>query len=126
VTTNDDGRAVNGRLKRSVAPIVAAAALTVAVGGFEAVRAEQTNARSQVTVDNFSFAPATTSVPIGTTITWTNRDDVPHTIVSTEQKFRSPVLDTDEQFSHRFDVPGTCNYFCSMHPTMTGRIVVGG
>jgi plastocyanin len=80
----------------------------------------------QIAVDNFSFAPATTSVPIGTTITWTNRDDVPHTIVSTEQKFRSPVLDTDEQFSHRFDVPGTCNYFCSMHPTMTGRIVVGG
>jgi len=80
----------------------------------------------QIAVDNFSFAPATTSVPIGTTITWTNRDDVPHTIVSTEQKFRSPVLDTDEQFSHRFDVPGTCNYFCSMHPKMTGRIVVGG
>jgi Icc protein len=80
----------------------------------------------QIVVDNFSFAPATTSVGVGTTITWTNRDDVPHTIVSTEQKFRSPVLDTDEQFSHRFDVPGTCNYFCSMHPKMTGRIVVGG
>jgi 3',5'-cyclic-AMP phosphodiesterase len=78
-----------------------------------------------VVVENFSFAPATTSVPVGATITWTNRDDVPHNIVSTEQKFKSPVLDTDEQFSHRFDVPGSYKYFCSIHPTMTGRIVVG-
>jgi 3',5'-cyclic-AMP phosphodiesterase len=78
-----------------------------------------------VAVDNFSFTPATTSVPIGSTIRWTNRDDVPHNIVSTEQKFKSPVLDTDEQFSHRFDAPGSYKYFCSIHPTMTGRIVVG-
>jgi 3',5'-cyclic-AMP phosphodiesterase len=78
-----------------------------------------------VVVDNFSFAPATASVPVGSTITWTNRDDVPHNIVSTEQKFKSPVLDTDEQFSHRFDAPGSYKYFCSIHPKMTGRIVVG-
>jgi 3',5'-cyclic-AMP phosphodiesterase len=78
-----------------------------------------------VVVDNFSFAPAAASVPVGTTITWTNRDDVPHNIVSTEQKFKSPVLDTDEQFSHRFDQPGTYPYFCSIHPKMTGRITVG-
>ena len=78
-----------------------------------------------VVVDNFSFSPAKASVSAGTTITWTNRDDVPHTIVSAEQKFRSPVLDTDEQFSHRFDVPGTYQYFCGMHPKMTGQIVVG-
>jgi len=78
-----------------------------------------------VVVDNFSFAPATTSVSVGSTITWTNRDDVPHNIVSTEQKFKSPVLDTDEQFSHRFDAPGSYRYFCSIHPKMTGRIVVG-
>jgi Icc protein len=78
-----------------------------------------------VSVDNFSFAPTTVSVTAGSTITWTNRDDVPHTIVSTEQKFKSPVLDTDEQFSHRFDAPGTYKYFCSLHPKMTGQIVVG-
>jgi Icc protein len=78
-----------------------------------------------VVVDNFSFAPAMASVPAGTTITWTNRDDVPHTIVSTEQKFKSPVLDTDGQFSHRFDAPGTYGYFCSIHPKMTGQVVVG-
>ena len=62
----------------------------------------QTSGVHDVGVDNFSFAPATVSVPLGTTITWTNHDDVPHQIVSTEQKFKSPVLDTDGQFSHQF------------------------
>lgn len=81
--------------------------------------------RHDVGVDNFSFAPATTSVPVGTTITWTNHDDVPHQIVSTEKKFKSPVLDTDGQFSHRFDDAGAYNYFCSLHPKMTGQILVG-
>jgi plastocyanin len=86
---------------------------------------EMTKARlSEVSVDNFSFAPATTTVAAGSTITWTNRDDIPHTVVSTEQKFKSPVLDTGEQFSHRFDTPGTYKYFCSIHPKMTGQIVV--
>ena len=79
---------------------------------------------TEVSVDNFSFAPATATVKVGSTITWTNRDDIPHTVVSTEQKFKSPVLDTGEQFSHRFDTPGTYKYFCSIHPKMTGQIVV--
>jgi 3',5'-cyclic-AMP phosphodiesterase len=79
---------------------------------------------SDVSVDNFSFAPATASVTVGSTITWTNRDDIPHTVVSTEKKFKSPVLDTGEQFSHRFDAPGTYKYFCSIHPKMTGQVVV--
>jgi 3',5'-cyclic-AMP phosphodiesterase len=78
----------------------------------------------QVVVDNFSFAPAMTAVAAGATVTWTNRDDVPHNIVSTNQKFKSPVLDTDEQFSHTFDAPGTYKYFCSIHPKMTGQVVV--
>jgi Icc protein len=82
-------------------------------------------AAHEVVVDNFSFAPSTVSVPAGTTVTWTNRDDVPHNIVSVEQKFKSPVLDTTEQFSHRFDAPGSYKYFCGLHPKMTGRIVVG-
>jgi Icc protein len=78
----------------------------------------------QVVVDNFAFAPATTAVAAGSTITWTNRDDVPHNVVSTEQKFKSPVLDTDERFSHTFDAPGTYKYYCSIHPKMTGQVVV--
>jgi plastocyanin len=78
----------------------------------------------QVVVDNFSFAPAMSAVAVGSTVTWTNRDDVPHNIVSTDQTFKSPVLDTDEQFSHTFDAPGTYRYFCSLHPKMTGQVVV--
>jgi plastocyanin len=79
---------------------------------------------THVVVDNFSFAPATASVPVGTTVTWTNRDDIPHNVVSPEQKFKSPVLDTNEKFSHTFDVPGTYKYYCSIHPRMTGQVVV--
>jgi len=78
----------------------------------------------QVVVDNFSFAPAIAAVAAGSTLTWTNRDDVPHNIVSTDQKFKSPVPDTDEQFSHTFATPGTYRYFCSIHPKMTGQVVV--
>jgi 3',5'-cyclic-AMP phosphodiesterase len=78
-----------------------------------------------VAVDNFSFAPSTLAVPVGATITWINHDDVPHNIVSTEQKFKSPVLDTGERYSYQFDAAGAYKYFCSLHPRMTGRVVVG-
>jgi 3',5'-cyclic-AMP phosphodiesterase len=78
----------------------------------------------EVVIDNFSFSPPRASVPVGSTITWTNHDDVPHIIVSTEQKFKSAVLDTDGQFSHQFDIAGSYKYFCSIHPRMTGEIVV--
>jgi len=78
-----------------------------------------------IAVDNFSFSPAKASVPVGTTVTWTNRDDIPHNVVSTGGAFKSPVLDTDEKFSHRFDSAGTFPYYCSIHPKMTGQIVVG-
>lgn len=85
----------------------------------------QPMAGHDVVLDNFTFQPGTTNAPVGAIITWTNHDDVPHTIVSTERKFKSPVLDTDGQFSHQFDAPGTYKYFCSIHPKMTGEIVVG-
>jgi plastocyanin len=84
-----------------------------------------TGAAHDVVVDNFSFAPEAAAVPVGTTVRWTNRDDVPHNIVSADRQFKSPVLDTDEQFSYRFDRPGAYRYFCSLHPKMTGRVVVG-
>lgn len=79
---------------------------------------------TQVVIDNFTFTPATATVAVGTTVTWTNRDDIPHNVVSTEQKFKSSVLDTDEKFSHTFDTAGSYKYFCSIHPKMTGEIVV--
>ena len=85
----------------------------------------QTGGDAQVMIDNFSFTPGSVSVPVGASVVWTNHDDVPHTVVSTEQKFKSPALDTDERFSHRFDAPGAYDYFCSIHPKMTGRLTVG-
>jgi Icc protein len=80
--------------------------------------------KNEVKIDNFNFAPATLTVPAGTRITWVNRDDVPHNVISTDKKFASPVLDTDEQFSYEFKDPGTYLYYCSIHPKMTGKVVV--
>ena len=77
-----------------------------------------------VKIDNFSFGPQAITVSPGTKVTWTNRDDIPHTVVSTEGVFKSKVLDTDESFSFTFDKPGTYPYFCSVHPKMTGTVVV--
>jgi plastocyanin len=84
--------------------------------------AEPTTA--EVKVDNFSFGPASLTVAVGTTVTWTNRDDIPHTIVSNDKVFKSKVLDTDEKFSFTFTKAGTYPYFCSIHPKMTGSVVV--
>jgi plastocyanin len=81
-------------------------------------------ATTGVKIDNFSFGPATLTVPAGTTVTWTNRDDIPHTVVSSEGAFKSKVLDTDEKFSFTFTKAGTFPYFCSIHAKMTGKVVV--
>lgn len=81
-------------------------------------------AAAEVKIDNFSFGPGTLTVAVGTTVTWTNRDDIPHTVVSTEGAFKSKVLDTDEKYSFTFTKTGAFPYFCSIHPKMTGRVVV--
>jgi plastocyanin len=83
-------------------------------------------ATSEVKIDNFNFGPGTITVAVGTTITWTNRDDIPHTVVSTDdpKAFKSKVLDTDEKFSFTFSKAGNYPYFCSIHPKMTGLVVV--
>ena len=79
---------------------------------------------ADVKIDNFSFGPQTITVPVGATVTWTNRDDIPHTTVSTEGVFKSKVMDTDEKFSYTFTKAGTYPYYCSVHPKMTGQVVV--
>jgi plastocyanin len=79
----------------------------------------------EVKIDNFSFGPATLTVAAGTTVTWTNRDDVPHTVVSDDKTtFRSKALDTGDQFTHTFTTPGKYSYFCSVHPKMVAEVVV--
>jgi plastocyanin len=77
-----------------------------------------------IKIDNFSFTPATLTVKAGTQITWTNGDDIPHTVVSDDQSFKSKVLDTDEKFTFTASKPGTYTYFCSIHPKMSGKVVV--
>ncbi len=107
------------------APVVMAASLLATNSTSFSARAEQTQVSSaEVKIDNFSFGPATLTVAVGTTVTWTNRDDIPHTVVSDEKVFKSKVLDTDEKFSFTFTNPGTYPYFCSIHPKMTGKVVV--
>jgi plastocyanin len=78
-----------------------------------------------IIVDNFNFSPVTAKVAVGGMVTWTNHDDVPHNIVSTEHTFKSPVLDTDQKYSYVFDAPSTYRYFCGLHPKMTGQVLVG-
>jgi len=78
----------------------------------------------QVVIDNFAFKPATLTVKAGTKVTWINHDDVPHTATSTDKRFNSGTLDTDGQFSFVFTDPGTYDYFCALHPKMTGQITV--
>lgn len=78
----------------------------------------------QVSIDNFSFGPQTLTIKAGTTVVWTNRDDIPHTVAATGKEFKSKVLDTDDKFSFTFTTPGAYEYFCSLHPHMTGMIVV--
>jgi amicyanin len=81
---------------------------------------------NQIVIDNFTFNPPKLTITAGTTVTWINRDDVPHTATSTSKprRFDSRTLDTDDQFSYTFTAPGTYDYFCAVHPKMTGQIVV--
>ncbi len=106
-----------------------ATAVTIAIlllAGSPSVKAsdQPSAANAEVKIDNFSFGPQELTVAVGTTVTWTNRDDIPHTVVSTDGVFKSKVRDTDEKFSYTFTKAGTYPYFCSVHPKMTGKVVV--
>jgi plastocyanin len=103
---------------------MAVVAVLFSGGTITAYAQQAQGANAEVKIDNFSFAPATLTVAAGTTVTWTNRDDIPHTVVSDDKVFKSKVLDTDEKFSYTFSKPGTYPYFCSIHPKMTGNVVV--
>lgn len=80
----------------------------------------------EIRIDNFTFSPNRLMVKTGATVTWTNSDDIPHNVVSKMKAFRSKVLDTDDRFVFTFTTPGTYEYFCGLHPHMTGTIVVEG
>jgi len=97
-----------------------AAALAAAGLPLSAARADETT----VKIDNFTFEPDKLTVKAGSTVTWVNEDDIPHTIVATDHSFKSKALDTDDKFSFAFAKPGTYQYFCGLHPHMTATVVV--
>ena len=108
-------RSLHSRVSTGLACLLAAVVLFSS-----AVRAEDATAK----IDNFTFVPARLTVKAGTTVTWRNEDDIPHTVTSVTQLFKSRALDTDDSFSFTFTESGTYEYFCSLHPRMTATIVV--
>ena len=105
----------SGRISLLVATVVAVIALAVT----DAMAATMT-----VRIANFTFEPETLTVPAGTTVTWVNDDDIPHLVIEKEGRFRSSALDTNDSYSQTMSAPGTVEYFCALHPHMTGKIVV--
>jgi plastocyanin len=108
----------------SFTAVVVIAIVQLLAGSPSVTANDQSAANAEVKIDNFSFGPQTLTVPVGATVTWTNRDDIPHTSVSTDGVFKSKVMDTDEKFSYTFAKAGTYPYYCSIHPKMTGQVVV--
>lgn len=79
---------------------------------------------TEIQVDNFTFVPDTLAVPLNSTVTWINKDDIPHVVASSDGVFKSKALDTDQKYSYTFTKAGTYPYFCSIHPKMVGKVVV--
>lgn len=91
----------------------------------QAVSAEATGGPAvEIKIDNFAFTPGVITVKSGTRVTWINHDDIPHTVDSTQGKFKSAAMDTDDKYEFRFTAPGEYPYYCRMHPKMTGKIMV--
>jgi plastocyanin len=111
--------AITGILGLAVALSVAAKPDSAGSAG------EKSASPAEVKIDNFSFGPASVTISAGTTITWTNNDDVPHVVSSDDNKmFKSKALDTDDHFSFTSTKSGTYNYYCAIHPKMVAKVVV--
>ena len=104
--------------------VVAAMLLGPAVGALLAFGAVAAQEENVVTIDNFTFTAPELTVAVGTTVKWVNHDDIPHNVVDKNKAFRSKALDTDDSFSFTFASAGTFDYFCGLHPHMTGKIIV--
>ncbi len=112
-------------LRRGFALVVAAwlcGAMALSAGA--APRTVEPAPKATIDIDNYAFKARTLTVAAGTEVTWINHDDAPHKVVSTDKKFSSPVLDTGARFSYTFTAPGTYGYYCSLHPMMTGTVIV--
>lgn len=95
-----------------------------AASAAEADAAPASGRTAAVRIDNFTFAPVEITVAPGTTVTWTNGDDMPHSVAASDKSFRSKVMDTDGSFSYTFATTGNFEYFCTLHPHMTGMVRV--
>jgi len=112
-------------MRTAIAAAVLGAVIGSGLAGGVLVARAQTAAATTVSIDNFTFNPQKLTVKAGTTVTWTNKDDIPHGIAATGNAFkRSAAMDTDDSYSFTFTMPGTYQYFCYIHPHMTGTIVV--
>jgi len=104
---------------RHISLLAATVVAVIALAVTDAMAATMT-----VRIANFTFEPETLTVPAGTTVTWVNDDDIPHLVIEKEGRFRSSALDTNDSYSQTMSAPGTVEYFCALHPHMTGKIVV--
>jgi plastocyanin len=109
-------------LSRAVVVAMLLGPVTGATLAVAAVEAQDTT--NSITIDNFTFTPPEITVAVGTTVKWVNHDDIPHSVVNKDKVFRSKALDTDDSFSYTFASAGTFEYFCGLHPHMTGKIIV--
>jgi plastocyanin len=100
------------------------AAAVVALGAMSLTLAAAAPAPTAVTIENFTFAPPVITVGAGATVTWTNDDDVPHTVRAVDGSFHSKAMDTADSYSFTFAKPGVYSYFCSLHPNMVGKVIV--
>jgi plastocyanin len=94
------------------------------VGAIPARAVDPAGPAAAIEIRDFAFAPRTLTIAVGTTVTWRNRDAEPHTVRGADDTLRSGALDQDEAYSLRFDKPGTYRYGCSIHPQMSGTIIV--
>lgn len=108
--------------RRSLLLAMAAGLITGAGLALQPLLAADQNVK--ITIDNFTFSPPELTVPVGAVVTWVNHDDIPHSVVASGKAFRSKALDTDDSYSFTFTTAGTFDYFCGLHPHMTGKVIV--
>jgi plastocyanin len=122
-------------LKWHVATLIAVASVMILISPTSQAQHENGSAKlvgtaagtdttPQVMIDNFVYSPVPLTVKVGTTVTWINHDDIPHTVDSTQGKFKSATMDTDDKFEFRFTQAGEYPFYCRIHPKMTGKIIV--
>ena len=111
---------------RRFAPLLLGLALPVLIGPSGALMAAEPAKVQTVAIKGFAFMSQVITVPVGTTVTWINQDEDPHTVTANDKSFHSAALDTDDKYSFTFTHPGEFAYFCSLHPHMTGKVIVKG